>query len=132
MVLVEWNRLLVFLPATSVEFFFKIRSIATAWVVGLQERCPLAEAHDIVRAVLAPGDGQVTCPAAVRQECYLDAGCWKALLEATGFSVRNPSPALLEYADRPDLAARGPVPWYLAAYRDRDIIPLVPLEAVPT
>ncbi len=31
----------------------------------MQERYPLAEAHEIVRAVLAQGDGQATCPAAL-------------------------------------------------------------------
>ncbi len=131
-VLVEWNRLLEnILPETAVQFFFNARSIATTWAVGLRERRPLRGAHDIVRAVLSQGEGQVTCPAAVRQECYLDAGCWKALLEATGFSVRHPSPTLLEYADRPDLTARGAAPWYLAAYHDRGTTPLVFLEAVP-
>lgn len=132
-VLVEWNCLLEnILPETTVEFFFNIRHIATAWAVGLQERYPLAEAHDVVRAVLAQGEGQLTCPAALRQECYLDAGCWKALLEHTGFSVTNPSATLLEFADRPDRAALDAVPWRLAAYRDRSVTPLVLLEAVPT
>ena len=131
-VLVEWNSFLEnTLPETSVEFFYNIRRIATAWTVGLRERYPLAEVYEIIRAALAQGQGQVTCPASQRQECYLDAGCWKALLEATGFRTENPRPALLQYTDRPDRAGLGSAPWYLAAYRDQGTTPIVLLEATP-
>ncbi|MBI2081318.1 MAG: class I SAM-dependent methyltransferase [candidate division NC10 bacterium] len=115
-VLVEWNYCLEnVLPETTAEFLFNVRRVAAAMVAVLREQHPVAEAREVVRGWLTQAGGQLTCPAAQRQECFLDAASWKALLEVSGFTLRPPDPNLLKYVERPDRAGTGPEPWYLAA-----------------
>lgn len=131
-VLVEWNYCLEnVLPETSVEFLFQVRRAAAAMVAALREQYPVAEAREVVRGWLTQAGGQLTCPAAQRQECFLDAASWKALLEASGFALRPPDPNLLKYVERPDRADLGREPWYLAAYQDQRAAPITLFEGVP-
>lgn len=131
-VLVEWNYCLEnVLPETSAEFLFNVRRVVAAMVAVLRERYSVAEARDVVRGWLSQAGGQLTCPAPQRQECFLDAASWKALLEASGFALRPPDPNLLKYVERPDRAGTGPEPWYLAAYQDQRAAPITLLEGVP-
>lgn len=130
-VLVEWNYCLEnVLPETSVEFLFNVRRVAAAMIAALREAHPLAEAREVVRGWLTQAGGQLTCPAGQRQECFLDAASWKALLEASGFVLRPPDPNLLRHAGHPDRAGLGAEPWYLAAYQDRGAAPIVLLEGL--
>lgn len=131
-VLVEWNYCLEnVLPETSVEFLFHVRRAAAGMVAALREQYPVAEAREVVRGWLTQAGGQLTCPAAQRQECFLDTASWKVLLEASGFSLRPPSPHLPKYVQHPDRAGPGHEPWYLAAYQDQGAAPITLLEGVP-
>lgn len=131
-VLVEWNYCLEnVLPETSVEFLFQVRRVAAAMVAALRGQYPVAEAREVVRGWLTQAGGQLTCPAAQRQECFLDAASWKALLEASGFGLRPPAPSLLKYTEHRDWAGPGTEPWYLAAYQDQGAAPITLLEGVP-
>ena len=86
--LAEWNYCLEnTLPPTSVDFMVQIRSASAAFVAALTERYPHGEARAFVRDWLSQGSGQMTCPAAERQECFLHVASWRALLEQAGFRI---------------------------------------------
>lgn len=132
LVLAEWNFLMEnVLPETSVEFLFNARSAAAAWTAALRRRYPLEEAREVVRGILTQSGGQLTCPAATRQECYLDVASWHALLDAAGFRVTSPRQTLVTYAESPERVGFRNGQWHLAAYEDRGTAPLILLEAVP-
>lgn len=131
-VLSEWNYCLEnVLPETSVEFLCNVRRVTAAMVAALREKFPVGEARAVVRDWLSMAGGQLTCPAAERQECFLDATTWKALLERSDFEVIAPAPAILRYADGERPAAIGPGGWFVASSRYANSSPNVLIEAAP-
>lgn len=129
-VLSEWNYCLEnVLPETSVEFLFNIRRVTAAMVAALREKFPVSEARAVVRDWLSMAGGQLTCPAAERQECFLDAATWKVLLERSDFDVIAPEPAILQYADGESPVAIGAGGWSIASSRYANAIPNVLIEA---
>lgn len=131
-VLSEWNYCLEnVLPETSVEFLFNVRRVTAAMVAALREKFPVGEARAVVRDWLSMAGGQLTCSAAERQECFLDATTWKALLERSDFEVIAPERAILQYADGGRPAAIGPDGWFVASSRYANSSPNVLIEAAP-
>lgn len=129
-VLAEWNYCLEnVLPETSVEFLFNVRRVAAAMVAALREKFPISEARAVVRDWLSMAGGQLTCPAADRQECFLDAATWKVLLERSDFDVIAPELALLQYADGESPVAIGADGWSIASSRYANATPNVLIEA---
>jgi hypothetical protein len=103
LVISEWNFCLEnVLSETSTEFVFNVRSASAAMIAALRERHTIDEARAFVRDWLSQGDGQLTCPAGERQECFLPVAGWQALLEHCGFDVEPADPAWLSYATHPE------------------------------
>ena len=126
--LAEWNYCLEnVLPETSVEFLLNIRRATTGMVAALRERLPLGEARAVAGDWMSMAGGQLTGPAAGRQECFLDATTWRALLERCGFAVTAPGEALLGYAQ--DAAAVRVEGWYVATSRYAGAAPIALIEA---
>lgn len=106
LLIAEWNYLLEnTLADTSVEFLFNVRNAATGFVSALTERYSHADARAVVRDWLSQGDGQLTCPAARRQECFLPVACWRALLERSGFRIAPGEKRWLAHAEWGDRAS---------------------------
>lgn len=130
-VIVEWNYMMEnVLPESSLEFLFNVRKAAAEWVAAMREHYAFEEARATIRDILGQAGGQVTSPAARRQECYLPVTCWRALAHACGFDVVTPDASLLQYADQPGMAEiiDG---WYLAAYRQAGAVPIAMIQLVP-
>lgn len=129
-VLAEWNYCLEnTLPETSVEFIYNTRRFLSAMVAALRERHHHAEARAVARDWLSMAGGQLTCPAPRRQECFLDATTWIALLERAGFAVAPPRQELPAHADPAGSA------WiddsYVATSRYANGCPVALIEASP-
>jgi hypothetical protein len=105
--LAEWNyNLENVLPETSTEFLFNVRLVAgTAFAASLRGPFGLEQARNSVRDWLSQGAGQLTCPAAQRQECFVPVGGWTALACHCGFAVRGFEPEWLSYAPDPGVAS---------------------------
>jgi hypothetical protein len=130
LVIAEWNYCLEnVLPETSTEFVFNVRSAAAAMVAALIEPHPLHEARASVNDWLSQAGGQLSCPAAQRQECFLDITTWKALLEHVGFEVVRPHETLLAHADDHDHAAIGEGGWYVESSRYAGSVPIAVILA---
>ena len=89
------------------------------------------EARNVVRDWLSQTPGQLTCPAAHRQECFLDVTTWRALLESTGFTVLSPHAQLLDYAGECDRARIAVGGWYIETSRYPASVPITLLRADP-
>jgi hypothetical protein len=130
--LAEWNYCLEnTLPPTSVEFVLQVRSAASAFVAALTERYPHAEARAFVRDWLSQGSGQVVCPAAERQECFLHVASWRALLEQAGFRVAPVEEAWLAHAESGDRASVEDDGAWIATSRYDGWAPIALQHAVP-
>ncbi len=131
-IIVEWNYLMEnVLPESNLEFLFNVRKVAGEWVAAVRDYYPFDGVRAIVRDVLGQAGGQVTGPAAMRQECYLPVTCWRALARACGFEIVAPNLDLLQYADRQEMAAIGDGAWYLAAYQQGGATPIAMIQLVP-
>jgi hypothetical protein len=133
LVLAEWNyRLENTLPETSTRFVFGARSAAAAIVSALTGRHSLAEARAVVRDWLSQGGGQLTVPAAERQECFLDAPAWRTLLEHTGFTILAPGQSLLAHAQHANPARVHHDGCWIETSRYAGMVPIALLLTTPT
>jgi ubiquinone/menaquinone biosynthesis C-methylase UbiE len=131
-VIAEWNYCLEnVLPETSVEFVFNVRRVAAAMVASLAEDYSLEQGRAAVRDWLSQGAGQLTCPSEERQECFLDVGTWKALLEHSGFDVVSPEQRWLEHAAEPSQAAIADEGWYVRTSNYAGATPIALLVGAP-
>lgn len=90
LVIAEWNYCLEnTLAQTTVEFFFNIRRFLTDMVDALHTAHSHSEARAVAKDWMSMAAGQLTCPAAQRQECFLDASTWTKLLDHAGFLVAS-------------------------------------------
>jgi hypothetical protein len=128
----EWNYCLEnTLPTESVEFLLNVRSASAGIVSALAERYPHEMARGFVGDWLSQGDGQIVCPAAARQECFLHVACWQALLEHTGFRPAPVEERWLAYAELGERASIEDDGAWIATSRYDGWAPIALLHAVP-
>jgi len=132
LMLAEWNYCLEnTLPTASVEFLLNVRSASADWVSALTERYRHHEARVVVRDWLSQAGGQITCPAAARQECFLHVASWQALLQHAGFRTAPVEERWLAYADSGDRATVEDDATWIATSRYVGWAPIALLHAVP-
>jgi hypothetical protein len=132
LVLAEWNYCLEnILPETSTEFVFNVRRVAAAMVAALRERYTIDQSRAVVRDWLSQGEGQLTCPAEQRQECFLDIATWKALLEHCDYDVLAVDRAWLGHAAEPGHAAVTDGGWYVKTSDYAGATPIALLVGAP-
>lgn len=132
LILAEWNYCLEnTLPTASVEFLLNVRSASADWVSALTERYSRDEARVVVRDWLSQSGGQITCPAAERQECFLHVASWQALLQHAGFRTAPVEERWLAYADNGDRANVEDDATWIATSRYGGWAPIALLHAVP-
>jgi ubiquinone/menaquinone biosynthesis C-methylase UbiE len=133
LVISEWNFCLEnVLPETSIEFVFNARSVAGAMVAALREQHTIDEARSFVRDWLSQGDGQLTCPSAERQECFLQVASWRALVQHCGFDVEPIDAAWLSHATHPGHASVAGDGSHIETSHYAGAVPIALLAATPS